>query len=98
MEAERKSFRRGARVVEWGGLENRCTLAGTVGSNPTLSAIHQGPPWEFPWGLLLYMNGLNIFVRAVAKGRRLGLLTAAEPHRFRFLSLDFHRLERGPLV
>ncbi len=39
MEAERKSFRRGARVVEWGGLENRCTLAGTVGSNPTPSAL-----------------------------------------------------------
>ncbi len=27
--------RRGAGVVERGGLENRCTLAGTVGSNPT---------------------------------------------------------------
>jgi hypothetical protein len=26
-------------VVDRGGLENRCTLAGTVGSNPTLSAI-----------------------------------------------------------
>jgi hypothetical protein len=31
-------MRRGARVVEWGGLENRCAFAGTVGSNPTLSA------------------------------------------------------------
>ena len=31
--------RRDARAVEWAGLENRCTLAGTVGSNPTLSAI-----------------------------------------------------------
>ena len=31
--------RRGAGVVERGGLENRCALAGTVGSNPTLSAI-----------------------------------------------------------
>ena len=30
--------RRGARVVESGGLENRCTRKGTVGSNPTLSA------------------------------------------------------------
>src|SRR5262249_23332542 len=29
---------RGARVAESGGLENRCTLTGTVGSNPTLSA------------------------------------------------------------
>ena len=31
--------RRGARVVESGGLENRCALTGTVGSNPTLSAM-----------------------------------------------------------
>ena len=31
-------MRRGARVVESGGLENRCTRKGTVGSNPTLSA------------------------------------------------------------
>src|SRR5262245_58249540 len=31
-------MRRGARVAESGGLENRCTLTGTVGSNPTLSA------------------------------------------------------------
>ena len=29
--------RRGARVVEWDGLENRCTGNRTVGSNPTLS-------------------------------------------------------------
>ena len=31
-------MRRGARVVESGSLENCCTLTGTVGSNPTLSA------------------------------------------------------------
>ena len=30
--------RRGARVDDRGGLENRLTLAGSVGSNPTLSA------------------------------------------------------------
>ena len=30
---------RGAGVVERGGLENRCTRKGAVGSNPTLSAI-----------------------------------------------------------
>lgn len=30
--------RRGAGVVDRGGLENRCTLAGTQGSNPCLSA------------------------------------------------------------
>ena len=31
-------IRRGARVVESGGLENRCASNRTVGSNPTLSA------------------------------------------------------------
>ena len=31
-------MRRGAGVVERGGLENRCTSNSTVGSNPTLSA------------------------------------------------------------
>jgi hypothetical protein len=42
--------RRGARVVESGGLENRCALPGTVGSNPTLSAspdhVRLGPKTE----------------------------------------------------
>ena len=34
-------MRRGARVVEWDGLENRCARKGTEGSNPSLSAsIH----------------------------------------------------------
>jgi hypothetical protein len=32
---------RGARVVESGGLENRCTRKGTVGSNPTLSVNYE---------------------------------------------------------
>jgi hypothetical protein len=32
---------RGAGAVDRDGLENRCTLMGTVGSNPTLSAISQ---------------------------------------------------------
>ena len=32
-------------MVEWGGLENRCALTGTVGSNPTPSASRLvGPP------------------------------------------------------
>src|SRR5688500_2420416 len=34
----RGSRRRGGRVAECGGLENRCTLTGTGGSNPPLSA------------------------------------------------------------
>ena len=33
-----KLHRRDARVVEWDGLENRCTVNGTGGSNPSLSA------------------------------------------------------------
>ena len=33
-------YRRGAGVAERGGLEIRCALRGTVGSNPTLSAIY----------------------------------------------------------
>lgn len=32
------ALRRGARVVDWDGLENRCASDGTVGSNPTLSS------------------------------------------------------------
>ena len=31
-------MRRGAEVVERGGLENRCAFTGTEGSNPSLSA------------------------------------------------------------
>ena len=46
-------------MVESDGLENRCTLTGTVGSNPTLSANNSSkdiveakkPDWEI--GLLL---------------------------------------------
>ena len=31
--------RRGDRVAECAGLENRCTFTGTEGSNPSLSAL-----------------------------------------------------------
>ncbi len=34
-------LRRDAGVVELDALEKRCALTGTVGSNPTLSAIRQ---------------------------------------------------------
>lgn len=40
------TLRRGAGAVERGGLENRCTREGTVGSNPTLSAIPSLSYWE----------------------------------------------------
>ena len=33
-----REIRRGAGAVDRGGLENRCTLTGTEGSNPSLSA------------------------------------------------------------
>mgnify|MGYP006954409748 CR=1 FL=1 len=32
-------LRRDARVVDWGGLENRCPGNWTGGSNPSLSAV-----------------------------------------------------------
>lgn len=35
-----KFQRKDAGVVDRGGLENRCALAGTQGSNPCLSAIN----------------------------------------------------------
>tara|TARA_R110000796_G_scaffold88559_3_gene190906 strand:+ start:118671 stop:118946 length:276 start_codon:yes stop_codon:yes gene_type:complete len=35
-------LRRGGRAVECNGLENRRAFTGTVGSNPTLSAIPSG--------------------------------------------------------
>ncbi len=35
--------RRDARVVDWGGLENRCPGNWTEGSNPPLSADHITP-------------------------------------------------------
>ena len=34
-------------MVERGGLENRCTFAGTVGSNPTPSANYRYKPGHF---------------------------------------------------
>ena len=52
-------MRRGAGAVERGGLENRCALTGTEGSNPSLSAIslspaiHIGPEYA---DKLLYQN------------------------------------------
>src|SRR3546814_12644053 len=39
-------LRRGARVVDLDGLENRCSFKGTVGSNPTLSEIGSRSSWE----------------------------------------------------
>jgi hypothetical protein len=38
--AQASKLRRGAGVVDRGGLENRCARKRTVGSNPTLSAIY----------------------------------------------------------
>ena len=47
--------RRGAGVVERGGLENRCARERTQGSNPCLSAsrLFQCPAIDFaPWGIV----------------------------------------------
>lgn len=41
-------YRRDARVVDWGGLENRCPGNWTVGSNPSLSAnVHERQSVKF---------------------------------------------------
>ena len=44
-------------MVEGGGLENRCTLTGTVGSNPTSSANLQGDNCFIP---ILSLSGLHV--------------------------------------
>jgi hypothetical protein len=48
-------MRRGGRAVECTGLENRRSLTGTVGSNPTLSAIVRITASAFldEWGILI---------------------------------------------
>jgi hypothetical protein len=39
-------------VDDWDGLENRCGLRATVGSNPTLSAGYKIPPRQLRLHLL----------------------------------------------
>ena len=39
-------------MADWGGLENRCGLRTTVGSNPTLSAGYKIPPRQLRLHLL----------------------------------------------
>ena len=46
----RPGSRRGARAVEWGGLENRCAGNSTQGSNPCLSATDTSLPVPVPNG------------------------------------------------
>ena len=41
-----RDYWRGARAVEWAGLENRCTGNRTEGSNPSLSAVQIGATWR----------------------------------------------------
>ena len=56
--------RRGGRVVECGGLENRCPFARTGGSNPSLSARIKDlatPPDEPPRLEILEVPGLQTF-------------------------------------
>ncbi len=86
----RPDMRRGAGVVERGGLENRCALAGTVGSNPTLSATcvvrNFSPPpqrQDFPVIFKGWAGGLFTFVsmkhrKSISPGRfSLNLMAAA---------------------
>ena len=60
--------RRGAGVVERGGLENRCPFTGTQGSNPCLSAI-------FPWPL----SANPIGGRGISRSRYAGEAPAPGP-------------------
>ena len=59
----RSRLRRGAGVVERGGLENRCALTRTVGSNPTPSANQSvanprfSPAPEIHYTIQLRMDG-----------------------------------------
>ena len=50
---------RGARVVESAGLENRNTLRGIEGSNPSLSAKHNGSGKEMCWTYVLWSDMLR---------------------------------------
>jgi hypothetical protein len=41
-------------VAYGGGLENRCSRKGTVGSNPTPSAsLRQGYGWQAKWNIMV---------------------------------------------
>ena len=51
-------YRRDARVVDWGGLENRCPGNWTGGSNPFLSADHIIPSDLWLTGFLFF-DSLN---------------------------------------
>ncbi len=42
------NLRRGARVADWGSLENCCACKRTVGSNPTLSARNANYGLDIP--------------------------------------------------
>ena len=47
--------RKDAGVVDRDGLENRCTLTGTEGSNPSLSATETRKPQQVPSFSCLYV-------------------------------------------
>ena len=50
-------------MVDCGGLENRCTLTGTVGSNPTASANNPSEViYKYP-SLLQKSPSLGIFAK-----------------------------------
>ena len=60
-------------MVESDGLENRCTLTGTVGSNPTLSAMSI---WDFGFGNAdLEIRNINSQIRNQSSCLRIYLLT-----------------------
>jgi hypothetical protein len=61
-----EEHRRGARVAEWAGLENRCILTDTEGSNPSLSAC-------IPMQLDAEQREKRRFLRTALSGKHLSL-------------------------
>ena len=55
-------------MVESGSLENCCTLTGTVGSNPTLSAIIIRELRSDIYDLKSETSDLKFMIRALAPG------------------------------
>ena len=69
--------RRNGRVVECGGLENRCPLARTGGSNPSSSATSKAQFCNSKIGLFSFLLPLKIhfqMAEGMKKGRKPGAI------------------------
>jgi hypothetical protein len=81
--------RTGGRVVDGTALEMRRACKGSVGSNPTLSAIKKGPLWALFYGGLGSMNDPPVRqnCRQAILGARVGSVSVPTPS-------DLERSER----